>query len=337
MFLKIKQMLKSISKQFKIVFIFFFCLFTSYISAHTHLNYDGAIKQADEPFICIEFENDSTQLPDSHYFFALSKQLQRMKSRFSTCWRDFAYLLDSAGVWLLGEETFVFFGLRQEEKERGVYRHKEISNKVRITFINGILTTYAQMRQNLLTLSNAHGNGSIHYIFRPTEGWTTDILDAIYMRTTFYIGFRSTYAYMLADMWRELIEEMGGVDGGGTIVHYAHSLGGTETDRARSLLTAQEQRMIRVYTIGSVTFVRNEGFQRVLNIISRYDGVSSIFLEPLGHYRNYFDEDSNLLYHEPCGETPYWPTDHLFNGDTYRNAIDELGRAVLREFVENDS
>ena len=155
------------------------------------------------------------------------------------------------------------------------------------------------------------------------------------IKTTFlFFGFRSLHAHLLAELWRSLIQEMGGVEGGGTIVHYAHSLGGSETDRARELLSPEEQKMIRVITFGSSTLVRNEGFQYVVNNISVNDGVSSFLLEPLGHIRNLFDPDSNVRYHGSYfyGSSPWWPGDHLLNGPTYSALLRQMGKDFVSEF-----
>lgn len=233
---------------------------------------------------------------------------------------------------LLGKSTYLLMGPHFEETHVACYGQHEMSNKVRVTFINGILNTRDAMLESLDIISESHGGVKVHYVFRPTEGWTWDISRAMMIKTAFTLGFRSLHAYLLAKMWRELIEEIGGIEGGGVILHYAHSLGGTETDRARELLTPEEQKMIRVVTLGSATMVRNEGFQSVINMVSINDGVSSFFLEPLGHIRNYFDPNTNVRFHGYLFNAPYWPRDHLLNGPTYGPLLQELGEKFLMEF-----
>jgi len=240
--------------------------------------------------------------------------------------------LERIGKALFGETSYLLMGFHFEETEVGCYGDHEISEKVRVTFINGMLNTRAMMSESLNQISESHGGVKVHYVFRPTEGWMWDISRAILIRTAFTLGFRSSHAYLLAGMWRELIEEMGGVGGGGVIIHYAHSLGGAETDRARELLSPEEQQMIRVVTFGSSTLVRNVGFQNVINIVSVNDGVSSCLLEPLGHIRNYFDPESNVHFHGSYLNFPLWPTDHSFTGSTYRAILIDMGEKFLEEF-----
>lgn len=234
---------------------------------------------------------------------------------------------------MFGDLTLMLLGYKCDEVHLGIYGNGEISDKVRITFINGMFTTGNTIFDNLELLSQSHGGNNIHYIFRPTEGWVRDIYQGILIKLAYSIGYRSTYTYLLANTWKKMIEEMGGVNGGGIIIHYAHSLGGTETDRARQLLTPEEQRMIRVITIGSSTLIRDVGFASVVNYVCPRDGVASIFLEPFGHIRNYFDPNSNVIFRGNFFEWPCFPCDHLMTGRTYQPVVIQLGEQFLIEFA----
>jgi RHS repeat-associated protein len=244
--------------------------------------------------------------------------------------------LERIGKKLLGEKMYKFLGYHAEQTETGIYGKGEISNKVRVTFINGILNIRSDMMESLELISRSHGGINVHYIFRPTEGWMWDICRAAMIKMGFSTaGFRSSHAFLLAEKWRALIKEMGGVGNGGVIIHYAHSLGGTETDRARELLTLEEQKMIRVITFGSATMIRNEGFQNVTNYVSLSDGVC--YLDPLGRIRNIFDPHCNIIFvgsyfsHFPF---PFPILDHVFDGMSYRTVLQNLGQQFVKEFGE---
>lgn len=239
---------------------------------------------------------------------------------------------DQMMITLFGATSHRLMGPHYEETQVSNYGERELSDKVRVTFINGILNTNALLEETLSMISKCHGGVKLHYVFRPSEGWTWDISRGIMIKLGFILGFRTLHAHLLAQLWRVLIQDMGGVEGGGTIIHYAHSLGGSETDRARELLTPEEQKMIRVITFGSATLVRNEGFQSVINHVSVNDGVSSIFLEPLGHIRNFLDPDSNVRFHGSFFSCPCWPTDHLLNGPSYDPILRRLGEDFVKEF-----
>lgn len=267
------------------------------------------------------------------YYFQTSAQQAKMK------WNAELKLpatickaLERIGKTFLGEPTYLLMGPQFEETYEDHYGEHEISDKVRVTFINGILNTEEMVLQSLQVISESHGGVKIHYVFRPSEGWTWDVTRAIMVKAAFKLGFRSIHAYLLANTWRKLIQEMGGAKEGGVIVHYAHSLGGCETDRARDLLTFEEQAMIRVVTFGSATLVRNVGFQSVINMVSKNDGVSGMILEPIGNIRAFFDPDSNVRFHGSFFNAPYWPTDHLLNGPTYGPIIQQLGEQFLADF-----
>lgn len=279
---------------------------------------------------------DSFKNSCSNFLQLASARLQECLSMEIRLPHSISSRLEEAGKQFVGDTTRLLYGANPTDSHLAVYGENEISDKVRVTFINGILTTQNVLEENLELVSQCHGGVKIHYVFRGTNGWTSDITKAILIKTCYGLGYRSEHAYLLAKCWRELIEEMGGVGGGGVIIHYAHSLGGSDTDRARTLLTPEEQQMIRVITLGSSTLIRDEGFQSVVNIISANDGVSSIFLEPFGRIRNYFDPNSNLRVYGSFNirfwDYSIWPNDHLLYGYTYKPILQQLGENFLNEF-----
>jgi hypothetical protein len=239
---------------------------------------------------------------------------------------------------LLGESTYLLMGFDTESACISVHGEHEGNDKVRITFINGILSTGQNVLDAVDMFSKAHGGKFIHYVFRPTQGWTWDITAGMMVKIAYKYGYTSYYAHLIVDLWRKMIQEMGGVDGGGTIIHYAHSLGGTETDRAGDLLTPEEKKMIRITTFGSATLVRDQGFQKVTNYVSMNDGVCSVILEPVGHIKAIFDPDTNVVYHGELNYTgflyglPSWPLDHLLTGPTYCSILQQMGEDFIKEF-----
>lgn len=202
---------------------------------------------------------------------------------------------------------------------------KELDDKVRVTLINGILNLRSDMDTLLLIFSRCHGNIPIHFVFRPTEGWTKDAMTSSLSK----MGFTSVYAHLLADKWKGLIEEMGGVGNGGTIIHYAHSIGATDTYVARNLLTPEERQMVHVVTLGSPTMIpKNCGFGSATNYVSRRDGVC--FLDPVGFAMGYFYEESVIEFIGSHWGLPF--IDHTLYTDSYGGIIDELGAKFIETY-----
>ncbi len=266
-----------------------------------------------------------------HYLGSLRSKAKEKAKPYFALPDSLVYSFEKSNQSFLCSSVALLMGYQRGHSHNGVYGEKEVKN-VRITFINGILSTDPMLQENLDLISKSHGNVKVHYVFRGTNGWISDISKAIAMRLGYTIGYRSHYAYELATMWRELITEMGGVNGGGIIIHYAHSLGGCDTDRARTLLTPEEQKMIRVFTFGSATMIRNRGFQQVTNFISANDGVSSIFLEPLGRVRNFFDPNTNVVIYGTFSLS-WWMSDHLLRGFTYQKIMQNLGQDFVEKYL----
>jgi hypothetical protein len=247
----------------------------------------------------------------------------------SQCTREQYFCLDPAEdhlayilKTLLGNAVFQMSGYYVHPAASGIYGTGEIHDKVRITLINGILNFPDTHLENLEIFSTAHFGINIHYIFRPSEGWSHDVIGCIFSK----LGIVSDQAKTLAKTWKDLIQEMGGPEGGGTIIHYAHSIGGTETHSAKNLMTPEEQKLIRIYTIGSPTLIQQGGFQSVVNYVSKRDGVS--FIDIAGYIQGLLDPNSNVIYLDTYLGVPL--IDHPLAVPAYRGIIEQLGR----EFIE---
>lgn len=244
--------------------------------------------------------------------------LQDHYSYYNYTKNDIDYVLQN----VFGTQFLAMTGYYVDNIEAGVYGNGEYNDKVRITCINGILNIRSDWMFSVAAISDSHGGINVHYVLYPTEGWTRDLLKAALAK----LGYVSSHTELLAQTWKEMILEMGGTESGGTIIHYAHSIGGTNTLLARDLLTPEEQRMIRVITIGTATMVPSTGFQSVVNYMSYRDGVG--LCDPVGFFRGLFGIDDNVVFIGSCLGIPLM--DHMLTQETYRRAIEMFGK----EFVE---
>ena len=129
---------------------------------------------------------------------------------------------------------------------------------------------------------------------------------------------------MLVALWKELINEMGGPEGGGVILHYAHSLGATDSLNALEQLESAERRCIRVVTFGSPTLIEDGVCARVDNYVSLNDGIPSLDV------RRYYKGGENIHF---LSSEKAFPLDHLMTGKTYRTVIETLGQKFQEEFL----
>ncbi len=206
----------------------------------------------------------------------------------------------------------------------GVYGSHEISGKVRVTFINGINTNPSYFEKNLDEISSTHGGVKIHYVYSATRGFLLDMLRAAKIK---FGGFTSQEAYMLADTWRQMIAEMGGVNGGGTIVHYAHSIGAGDTEKALAMMTQEELAMIEVSTFGSPILIdANTSGARVVNYVNVRDGIS--ILDPARYFKALFNKEKGIVFVGAMDGFPF--IDHLFSTTAYYNVCEALGKYFMR-------
>lgn len=227
--------------------------------------------------------------------------------------------VDTIAHQLFNNGWLAMLGYYNEESKVGIVGNGELNDKVRVTIINGMLNMLEWAEENAMIVSKTHGDINVHYVYRPTRGWTHDLIKA----TLGKFGYSSYEAQLLSQTWKELIQEMGGPEGGGTIVHYAHSIGAADTYAARHFLTPEEQRMIRVISLGSPIIIPHEGFGSVINYMSIHDGIRYFIL---------FAQKQNVVYLDSYWGIPI--ADHLLNSGTYKTLMETLGKAFIHEYVK---
>ena len=273
-------------------------------------------------------EVDETSMGDAlsrsvRYTHDAEGRLTEMTTEWGSACSD--YILDDL-LFVAQEEfgptLFMLAGLQDDGKsvDQGVVGDGEVSDRIRLTLITGVLNDQESVLDAARLISQTHGGENVHYIFHPTASWTSDIFYGVLT----LVGYTPPSSRKLAERWRELIEEVGGIGSGGMILHYAHSLGGLETFRASQLMTEDELKMIRVITFGSAKVLTDERFHSVHNYVSWLDPVM-IFD---ARYFNSADLlGTNLTFLTHSGISPI--ENHTFCGAVYGKVIRELGRRFV--------
>lgn len=224
---------------------------------------------------------------------------------------------------LMGRTWLRLIGYNLDSSCQTTYGNEELSSKVRITLINGILNGTPEVEESATLLSSTHGGVPIHCVYSATSGFSGDLLRGVFAK----IGLPSRQAKLLASLWKRLIEEMGGPNKGGMILHYAHSLGATDTLNALRRLTPEERSCIRIATFGSPTLIDEGACSQVDNYVSEKDGV------PILDFLRY--GDSPHIHFIPSDALPL--VDHMFNGKTYKNVLEILGQRFQEEFLRSQT
>lgn len=227
--------------------------------------------------------------------------------------------------FLMRPGVFRISGYHTHPPRIGVHGMGEVNDKVRVTFINGILNYPKDQTKHLEMFSEFHGGTNIHHVLRPCEGWSVDMFRCAATK----LGIISNEARTLAKKWKELIAEMGGPERGGVIYHYAHSIGGTETDNAKRLMTPEELKMIRVYALASPSIVHGGEFQYAINYVSMRDGVC--YLDPIDFFGGLSILDRpNIVYVGTIYGVPM--VEHLITSPVYKEIIKRLGDEFVQTY-----
>ena len=239
---------------------------------------------------------------------------------------DFRNHFEDVAFKVMNKAFWTLIGYNPDPSSSYNFGEIQASDKVRLTLINGILNTHSNVMGNAKLISEFHGNVQVQYLYAASNGFTGDLLRALFLK----VGFTSPQARLLASTWRDLIKDMGGVNAGGRIIHYAHSLGGADTYQALSLLSEDERKMIRVATFGSASLIGESNAASVVNYVSTHDAIPCV--DTVNYVQGRLGQRKNIVFLESQNGIPV--ADHLLGSATYRTTLEELGRKFQEEFLK---
>jgi len=215
----------------------------------------------------------------------------------------------------------------------GVIGQGNMFRKVRVTWINGIDYTLEDTEKIANYISRVFGGVNVHYLYNPTTGFFNDFYEAtrqyFHNASQLLEGNKAIVVQQLASYFRVMIAEVGGVDGGGRIVHLAHSQGGMITQLASQLLTQEERDMIDVITFGTPAIVTSEDYGSALNYISNKDYVGR-FSSGASYLWPSNQSTDEIIYLDPI---PYEGLyDHSMHNATYKAALMAVAQKFRAEY-----
>jgi RHS repeat-associated protein len=204
--------------------------------------------------------------------------------------------------------------------QTSVVGYGEVNSHTRVTMTTGIGNSRMNTASTAAMISRAHGNVNVHYTDWPTRGIARDI-----MRTFGGIfGQNRAIGKELVRNWRARISEMGGVDGGGSVIHLAHSGGCMNTIVALGMLSEEERKMITVHAFGSPSPLSGCQANRAYNYYNAIDPVSV----PARYGSGIDPREYNVEYLHGGFSTMF---NHGIATEPYRTKIDELGDDFQRK------
>lgn len=165
-----------------------------------------------------------------------------------------------------------------DEVVSGVVGDREISNKIRVTAINGIQNTQEFAIGSWEKISKLFGT-KVHFIYNETKGSVaTDGAHAVWDK---YVRENPKTVEVLAKHWERLLEEVGD---DGLIYHIAHSHGALLTTQAADMVSPKVRSRLVIRTFGAFQSPHHKDFADLKNIICPDD--------PIVWLNNYEDDGS---------------------------------------------
>ena len=235
---------------------------------------------------------------------------------------DFRSHFEDVAFKLIDKSFWILLGYNPDKTRADTWGTTELCPHVRVTQINGILNAHSDITDYAEAISQTHGGIPVHYVYAASQGFTADILRGLVAK----VGILSEQAKLLAHTWKKLFKEIKDTPGA-KIIHYAHSLGGTDTYNALGLLTPEEREMIQITTFGSAYLIPDSN---AMNYVSFRDVIPSV-VDFYGYYEAIMGRRDNVIF---IGRKEGIPLiDHTFSGNTYRTILEELGRKFQEDYL----
>lgn len=198
----------------------------------------------------------------------------------------------------------------------------ETSDKVRTMFTPGQLSRLKDARTFSELISGMHGGSNIHTTTNPTGGLLNDLGESIAYRT-FNIETEVIVAFV--NNARNLIDEMGGTEGGGTLRSLTFSQGAIIERVGSGLMSHQERQMLQCHDIapGCINSTKMAG--DVTSYVSKFDPV------PYTDIRGMMSSNSNVQFLTP-GPGAIPGMDHGIFNSTYRPVWERIGFQFINQY-----
>ena len=237
---------------------------------------------------------------------------------------DVQHYFEDCAFRLANRSLWTCLGYNPEPSRLATVGKKEASDGIRVTFINGILNAHFNAYKAAKMISEAHGNVKVYYLYTASQGFTGDVMKGIMYR----VGVVSPQATLLTETWKKLIQEMGGVNSDGEIIHYAHSLGAVDSYMAMNLLTEDERKKIHMITFGSPSL--DSPRDQVKHFVSTNDGVP--VLDGINYFSARLRGRDDVVFLPSSSTIPL--TDHPLSVPSYSRKVEDLGKKFQEKYIE---
>jgi len=200
----------------------------------------------------------------------------------------------------------------------------ELADNLRIVLNGGIWTSKSEMKRRAEIESEKRGGVNVHYYYNSTHGLVYDLMESACQ----LVGIPTATQESFNEYMRGMVEQVGGVNGGGRVELLSHSQGGIMTSNLKEKggLSPDQCKKIHVATFGSAKFVNNDDFGSAVNYVSKRDSI------PLVNHFNYLSARikprSDVIFLN-SSEIPL--TDHAWENKAYQKGLaDYRGISPIR-------
>lgn len=178
-----------------------------------------------------------------------------------------------------------------------------------VIFINGVLNSIEHLMDSAKLVSKAMGDAVVNYTLNATNGLISDALQVLMQSS----HRDDPPTKLLVQNIRDRLAETDG-----DVVLLAHSEGGFIVSQIRDELEARERERIKVYTFGSADLIEDGVYKKVVNFVSRSDGIPFV-MNPVKSLKAMMGYQNNVRFMGTTCAVPF--LSHLFSEKDYQDAL----------------
>ncbi len=192
------------------------------------------------------------------------------------------------------------------------------NSETRVVYVNGMKNDHEDGRESSGFISDSLAGSGVTFVHHNTQGLVTDMAVAALGKA----GFQTESSKKFAEALRSEINTVGG---NGRVFVFAHSRGSIELRNALKLLSKEEKRLLHIRTFGSADLFKDRDVGSLKHFISSRDAI--VLLSPIRFAKAVFSPESSNVTILPSKGGLF---DHSFLGETYREAVREEARKILK-------
>lgn len=201
----------------------------------------------------------------------------------------------------------------------------ELLESHRFVLTNGIDTSLKELRERAEKESALLGGYNVHYFYNATNGIALDLIECALQKLGWPNSCSTAFGKYMGEMTRSMMQQYDSP----SITLAGHSQAGIFIEALQGQISANQCKLIDVFTFGAGTFVTKQTFNDATNFVSEYDAIP-ILAAPISRAWAQISPTPEIVF---LKSNSFPLLDHFWDGDTYQEAFKDVILKTKQELL----